>query len=117
MILRSLYYFCRRNNWITWFVPSARAWTHKGTFFLSLSFPGYQVIEMTRRAGGFFAQPEHCQKLLLDVLLFLFSYTASYHKRSLAQELAPQERLRPLSLLGQVSVRRSKHTLFFSLGY
>ena len=22
---------------------------------------------MTRRAGGFFAQPEHCQKLLLDV--------------------------------------------------
>ena len=28
---------------------------------------GYQIIEMTRRAGGFFAQPEHCQKLLLDV--------------------------------------------------
>ena len=24
---------------------------------------------MTRRAGGFFAQPEHCQKLLLDVSL------------------------------------------------
>ena len=28
---------------------------------------GYQVIPMTRRSGGFFAQPEHCQKLLLDV--------------------------------------------------
>lgn len=57
MMLRSLYYYCRRNNWITWFVPSARTWTHYG----------YQIIEMTRREGGFFAQPEHCQKLLFDV--------------------------------------------------
>ncbi|CBK20532.2 uncharacterized protein [Blastocystis hominis] len=57
MVLRSVYYECRRNNWITWFIPSARVWTHRG----------YQVIPMTRRSGGFFAQPEHCQKLLLDL--------------------------------------------------
>lgn len=31
MVLRSVYYACRRNNWITWFVPSARVWTHRGS--------------------------------------------------------------------------------------
>ena len=31
MVLRSVYYECRRNNWITWFVPSARVWTHRGS--------------------------------------------------------------------------------------
>lgn len=30
MVLRSLYYYCRCNNWITLFVPSAHTWTHKG---------------------------------------------------------------------------------------
>ena len=30
MLLRTLYYYCRRNNWITLFVPSARIWTHQG---------------------------------------------------------------------------------------
>ena len=33
MLLRTLYYYCRRNNWITLFVPSARIWTHQGPFF------------------------------------------------------------------------------------
>ena len=32
MVLRSLYYYCRANNWITLFVPSARVWTHQGSF-------------------------------------------------------------------------------------
>lgn len=30
MVLRSVYYHCRRNGWITWFIPSARVWTHRG---------------------------------------------------------------------------------------
>ena len=67
MVLRSVYYECRRNNWITWFIPSARVWTHRGRSSGCVCEPGYQVIPMTRRPGGFFAQPEHCQKLLLDV--------------------------------------------------
>ena len=36
MLLRTLYYYCRRNNWITLFVPSARIWTHQGRFLLPL---------------------------------------------------------------------------------
>lgn len=32
MVLRSLYYYCRANNWITLFVPSAHVWTHQGIF-------------------------------------------------------------------------------------
>lgn len=67
MVLRTLYYYCRRNNWITLFVPSARIWTHQGIDIKRVCVIGYQVIEMTRREGGFFAQPEHCQKLLFDV--------------------------------------------------
>lgn len=117
MILRSVYYFCRRNNWITWFVPSARAWTHKGTLSLLFSLSGYQVIEMTRRAGGFFAQPEHCQKLLLDVPFLLLSHTASHHKRSFTQESPSQESVRSLPLLGQVTVRRGIPSYLFSLGH
>ena len=30
MVLRSVYYHCRRSGWITWFIPSARVWTHRG---------------------------------------------------------------------------------------
>ena len=33
MVLRSLYYYCRCNNWITLFVPSAHTWTHKGDLY------------------------------------------------------------------------------------
>ena len=87
MVLRTLYYYCRRNNWITLFVPSARIWTHQGISTARLWVLGYQVIEMTRREGGFFAQPEHCQKMLLDVRNSeIVVSIVAYHFRSFVED-------------------------------
>ena len=63
---------------------------------------------MTRRAGGFFAQPEHCQKLLLDVRLPVPSPAAPRDLGTPAADAAAEVPLRPLTLLGEVAVRRGR---------
>ena len=45
------------------------------------------MIEMTRREGGFFAQPEHCQKMLLDVRNSgIVVSIVAYHFRSFVED-------------------------------
>ena len=66
---------------------------------------GYQVIPMTRRPGGFFAQPEHCQKLLLDVGVGCVCEVAAHHERTPAEEPAVEGYVRSLAVLGEVAVR------------
>ena len=66
---------------------------------------GYQVIPMTRRPGGFFAQPEHCQKLLLDVGVGCVCEVAAHHERTPAEESAVEGHVRSLAVLGEVAVR------------
>lgn len=66
---------------------------------------GYQVIPMTRRPGGFFAQPEHCQKLLLDVGVECVCEVVAHHERPLAEESAVEGHVRSIAVLGEIAVR------------
>ena len=66
---------------------------------------GYQVIPMTRRPGGFFAQPEHCQKLLLDVGVECVCEVVAHHERPLAEESAVEGHVRSVAVLGEIAVR------------
>lgn len=66
---------------------------------------GYQVIPMTRRPGGFFAQPEHCQKLLLDVGAVCVCEVVAHHERALAEESAVEGHVRSVAVLGEIAVR------------
>ena len=108
MVLRSVYYACRRNNWITWFIPSARVWTHRGSLNVCVGrrLPGDSddaSLGRFLRAAG--ALPE---AFIGRRAAWLAQGIAAHHERAPASERAREGAFRALSVLGEVAVRRGR---------
>ena len=107
MVLRSVYYECRRNNWITWFVPSARVWTHRGSVAGCVRGRVPSDSDDSSRGRVFRAAGALSEASAGRRGAVWRRRLAAHHERPSAAERAREGALRPLPVLGSPRPSRS----------